>query len=68
MLIFRPTQTEEHFAHILIGVTINVTVETGGPERPGTGELPRQSRVRTSSQTCLLDMLTQRVSNPNMYF
>ena len=47
---------------------VYVTVETGGPESPGTGELPRQSRVRKGSQTRLLDMLSQRVSNPNMYF
>ena len=47
---------------------IYVTVEVRDPESPGMGELPCQSRVRTGRQTCLLDMLSQRVSNPNMYF
>ena len=47
---------------------MNVTVETGDLESPGRGELPRQSRARIVRQTCLLDMLSQRVYNPNMYF
>ena len=49
-------------------VKIHVTDEIGDPESPGTGKSPRQSRVRIGIQTRLLDMLSQTVSNPNMYF
>ena len=41
--------SKKRFIETYLNQSIYVTVETGGPEDPVTGELPRQSRVRAES-------------------